>query len=130
MSIPRRALIAITSAHAELFEGGGHTTGVFIGEALHPYNVFKAAGFEVDIVSEKGTWTEDWLSLQPGFLSSEEREQYDDKNSEFRKDMDASIKAADVVDKEVSCRRVRRFLPIADLACSTVSFSHLQDTRP
>lgn len=105
MSIPRRALIAITSAHAELFEGGGHTTGVFIGEALHPYNVFKAAGFEVDIVSEKGTWTEDWLSLQPGFLSSEEREQYDDKNSEFRKDMDASIKAADVVDKEVSCLR-------------------------
>jgi hypothetical protein len=75
MSIPRRALIAITSAHAELFEGGGHTTGVFIGEALHPYNVFKAAGFKVDIVSEKGTWTEDWLSLQPGFLSSEEREQ-------------------------------------------------------
>lgn len=51
MSIPRRALIAITSARAELFEGGGHTTGVFIGEALHPYNVFKAAGFEVDIAS-------------------------------------------------------------------------------
>jgi putative intracellular protease/amidase len=102
MSIPRRALIAITSAHAELFEGGGHTTGVFIGEALHPYNVFKAAGFEVDIVSEKGTWTEDWLSLQPGFLSTEEREQYDDKNSEFRKDMDSNIKAADLLDKEVS----------------------------
>jgi hypothetical protein len=102
MSIPRRALIAITSAHAELFEGGGHTTGVFIGEALHPYNVFKAAGFEIDIVSEKGTWTEDWLSLQPGFLSTEERQQYDDKSSEFRKDMDANIKAADVLDKEVS----------------------------
>lgn len=100
MALPRRALISITSAHAELFEGGGHTTGVFIGEALHPYNVFKAAGFEVDIASEKGVWTEDWLSLQPGFLTTEEREQYDNKNSEFRKDMDANIKAADVSDKE------------------------------
>ena len=130
MSIPRRALIAITSAHAELFEGGGHTTGVFISEALHPYNVFKAAGFEVDIVSEKGTWTEDWLSLQPGFLSSEEREQYDDKNSEFRKDMDSNIKAADVLDKEVSSRHARRILPVADLGSSTACSSRLQDMRP
>ena len=101
MALPRRALISITSAHAELFEGGGHTTGVFIGEALHPYNVFKAAGFEVDIVSEKGVWTEDWLSLQPGFLTTEEREQYDDKTSDFRKDIDANVKAADVLNKEV-----------------------------
>jgi hypothetical protein len=130
MSIPRRALIAITSAHAELFEGGGHTTGVFIGEALHPYNVFKAAGFEVDIVSEKGTWTEDWLSLQPGFLSTEERQQYDDKSSEFRKGMDANIKAGDVLDKEVSSQDPNCIFPMADLGCSTASFSPLQDTRP
>jgi len=101
MSPPRRALISITSAHADLFEGGGHTTGVFIGEALHPYNVFKAAGFEVDIASEKGTWTEDWLSLQPGFLTDDERKQYDDKKSGFRKLMDSNVKAADVVEKEV-----------------------------
>jgi putative intracellular protease/amidase len=101
MALPRRALISITSAHAELFEGGGHTTGVFIGEALHPYNVFKAAGFEVDIASEKGVWKEDWLSLQTGFLTTEEREQYDNRNSEFRKDMGANIKAADVLDREV-----------------------------
>jgi hypothetical protein len=105
MSLPRRALITLTSAHAELFEGGGHTTGVFIGEALHPYNVFKTAGFEVDIASEKGTWTEDWLSLQPGFMSTEEREQYDDKNSEFRREMDANVKAVDVLDRDVSSIR-------------------------
>src|SRR5262245_50175901 len=102
MTIPRRALIALTSAHAELFEGGGHTTGVFIGEALHPYNVFKEAGFEVDIASEKGTWTADWLSLQPGFLSEAERAQYDDVNSDFRKEMDANKKAADLDGSKVS----------------------------
>lgn len=97
----RRALIAITSAHASLFEGGGHQTGVFIGEALHPYNVFKAAGFEVDVASEEGTWTEDWLSLQPGFLSDEERRQYDDKNSDFRREMDKNLRAEGLVEGEV-----------------------------
>lgn len=96
MTPPRRALIAVTSAHAELFEGGGHTTGVFISEALHPWNVLKAAGFEVDIASEKGTWTADWLSLQPGFLTEAERKQYDDPSSEFRKEIDANKKAADL----------------------------------
>ncbi|KAF2027444.1 class I glutamine amidotransferase-like protein [Setomelanomma holmii] len=85
MSPPRRAL------------GGGHPTGVFIGEALHPYNVFKAAGFEVDIASENGVWYEDWLSLQPGFLSDEERKQHDDKGSESRRGMDSRIKAGDLV---------------------------------
>jgi putative intracellular protease/amidase len=102
MSLSRRVLIAITSAQAELFEGGGHTTGVFIGEALHPYNVFKDAGFQVDIASEKGTWTADWLSLQEGFLTDEERKQYDDKSSEYRKDMDANLKAENLLDKDVS----------------------------
>jgi hypothetical protein len=96
MSPPRRAIIAITSAKAELFEGGGHTTGVFIGEALHPFNVLTAAGFEVDLASEKGEYTEDWLSLQPGFLTEEERKQYDDKSSAFRRKLDSGLKASDV----------------------------------
>jgi putative intracellular protease/amidase len=101
MSPPRRALIAITSAHASLFEGGGHQTGVFISEALHPYNILRAAGFEVDVASEKGMWTEDWLSLQPGFLSDEERKQYDDRSSDFRSVMDHNVKAGDLLEKEV-----------------------------
>lgn len=101
MSPPRRALIAITSAHASLFEGGGHQTGVFISEALHPYNVLKSAGSEVDIASEKGTWTEDWLSLQPEFLSDEERKQNDDRNSDFRREKGRNVKARDVLDREV-----------------------------
>jgi len=131
MPIPRRALIAITSARAELFEGGGHTTGVFIGEALHPYNVFKAAGFEVDIASEKGIWTEDWLSLQPGFLSSGEREQYDDKSSDFRRDMDANVKAADVLNKEVSIRQLHAIPPShTDFGISTASFLRPRVTQP
>lgn len=86
MPLPRRAIISITSATAPLHEG--HATGLFISEALHPYNVFKSAGFEVDLVSEKGTYVADWLSLQPDFLSGEDKAQYEDLNGEFRKKLD------------------------------------------
>lgn len=115
MSLPRRALIAITSAQAGLMPGEdgkpAHMTGVFIGEALHPYNVFRAAGFEVDIASETGTWAEDWLSLQPGFLSDEERRQYDDKTSEFRKKLDNALKASKV-DRSKVCENQRKQVSI------------------
>jgi D-lactate dehydratase len=50
---PRRAIIAVTSAHAPLY-ADGKETGLFVTEALHPFNVFRKAGFEVDLVSETG----------------------------------------------------------------------------
>src|ERR1700761_4915792 len=89
MTPPRRALISITSATAPLHEG--HPTGVFIVEALHPFKVFTAAGFEVDIASEKGTYTPDWLSLQDNFLTPEDRKQYEDTDGEFRKKLDSGL---------------------------------------
>ncbi|KAH8879313.1 class I glutamine amidotransferase-like protein [Thozetella sp. PMI_491] len=95
MSPPRRALIAVTSAHAPLFEGK-HTTGLFIGEALHPYLALTEAGFEVDLSSETGTYVADWLSLQPDFLHGKELEIWNDTNSEFRKKLDNMTKAADL----------------------------------
>ncbi|KAK3717805.1 plasma membrane heat shock protein [Vermiconidia calcicola] len=71
MSPPRRAIIFITPASAPLH--GDHLTGVFISEALHPFNVFKAAGFE------------------PDFLPDEERKQYEDTDGEFRKKLDSGL---------------------------------------
>lgn len=50
---PRRAMIAVTSAHAPLYPNDKET-GLFVTEALHPFNVFRKAGFEVDLVSETG----------------------------------------------------------------------------
>lgn len=129
MSLPRRALIAITSANASLFEGNDHITGVFIGEALHPYNVLKAAGFDVDIASETGTWTQDWLSLQPGFLSDEERAQYDDKQSEFRSEMEKCRKAEDLAGIEVR-PGFSGLGMVLTLCPSTESSSRAQDTPP
>lgn len=95
MSPPRRALISITSAHAKLFQGT-ETTGLFISEALHPYNVLTAAGFEVDLASETGSYTADWLSQQPDFLNGADLTTWNDTNSDFRKKLDNMPKAADV----------------------------------
>ena len=100
MSPRRRAIISITPASAPLH--GDHLTGVFISEALRPFNVSKAAGFKVDIVSEKGTWTPDWLSIQPDFLPDEERKQYEDTDGEFRKKSDSGL-TRDKVDASEVC---------------------------
>ncbi|KAK9490513.1 class I glutamine amidotransferase-like protein [Lipomyces doorenjongii] len=80
MTPPRRALIGITSAHATLFQGK-ETTGLFISEALHPYKIFTAADFEVDLTSETGTYTPDWLSQQTDFLNGEDLATWQDTNS-------------------------------------------------
>lgn len=95
MSLPRRALIAVTSAHATLFEGK-ETTGLFISEALHPFQVLRAAGFEVDLASETGRYTADWLSQQPDFLSGADLATWKDAGSEFRQKLDNMPKAADL----------------------------------
>lgn len=95
MSPARKALISITSASATLFQGK-ETTGLFISEALHPYNVLTAAGFEVDLASETGSYTADWLSQQPDFLNGKDLETWNDLNSDFRKKLDNMPKAADV----------------------------------
>lgn len=91
-NLPKRALIAVTSAHAPLYKDGKET-GLFITEALHPYNVFRKAGFAVDLVSENGKWSPDWLSTQPEYLKPEEKKEYEGP-SEFSKAL-KEIKSAD-----------------------------------
>ncbi|ETI27143.1 hypothetical protein G647_09825 [Cladophialophora carrionii CBS 160.54] len=98
MPLPHRAIIAVTSATAPLHDG--KPTGMFISEALHPYQVFKAHGFEVDLVSEKGTYVPDWLSLQESFLSGEDRKEWEDTSSEFRKKLDNMPNVHDVDGKK------------------------------
>jgi putative intracellular protease/amidase len=108
MSPPRRAVITITSATAPLHDG--NPTGLFISEALHPYQEFTKAGIEVDLVSEKGTYVPDWLSLQPSFLAGEDKEQYEDVSGEFRRKLDNMPDVTTIDGKKVGkvsdCRRV------------------------
>jgi len=95
MSPTRRALIAVPSAESKLY-GGKETTGLFVTEALHPFNVLTAAGFEVDFASETGKYTADTTSLSSTFLGGEDLDTWNDTNSAFRKKLDNMPKASDV----------------------------------
>ncbi|KAF9892247.1 hypothetical protein FE257_002024 [Aspergillus nanangensis] len=95
MAPVRRAVIAITSAHAPLYPGG-EETGLFITEALHPFEVFRKAGFEVDLVSETGTYQPDWLSEQKDWLNDRDRAVWEDHSGEFRSKLDNLLKATDI----------------------------------
>lgn len=90
---PKRVLLAVTSAHAPLY-ADGQETGLFISEALHPFRVFRAAGFGVDLASESGRWSADWLSLTPAFLSAAERAEYEGP-SEFAAALQGVRRASD-----------------------------------
>ena len=103
MPLPRRVVLACTSAIAPLHEG--HNTGIWINEAQHPFNVFRKAGFEVDLVSETGKWGADWLSLQPDFLNGKDKETYEDKTSEFRSKLDSMLTPDEIDASKVSVKR-------------------------
>lgn len=104
--MPKRALIAVTSAHAPLYKDDKET-GLFITEALHPYNVFKESGLEVDFVSETGTYQPDWLSQQDDWLKGEDKEAWEGKKGEFRKKLDGLAKGGDVDPDQVSLIHMR-----------------------
>ncbi|HJZ60159.1 MAG TPA: hypothetical protein VKE74_34775 [Gemmataceae bacterium] len=53
--LPRKALISISSFNGAIYPGG-HKTGLFFTEALHPFEVLTEAGFGVDLASETGSF--------------------------------------------------------------------------
>jgi hypothetical protein len=54
-TLPRKALISISSFHGAIYPNG-QKTGLFFTEALHPFEVLTGAGFEVDLASETGSY--------------------------------------------------------------------------
>jgi hypothetical protein len=81
-TLPRKAVIAISSYNGAIYPGG-HKTGLFFTEALHPFEVLVAAGFEVDLASETGTFGFDFNSLQPPSLSGSDKTVYNNPNHPF-----------------------------------------------
>jgi putative intracellular protease/amidase len=71
-------------------------TGLFVSEALHPFNVFRKSGFEVDFASETGTYKPDWLSLREDYLQGDDAKTWEDRSSEFRSRLDHLHKPCDV----------------------------------
>ncbi|SCU77206.1 LAFA_0G24674g1_1 [Lachancea sp. 'fantastica'] len=95
MALPKKALIAVTSYNG-VFYADGSKTGVFVVEALHPFQTYKSKGFEVEFVSETGTFGWDEHSLAPDFLNGDDKKAFDDKNSDFNKHLQNIKKASEV----------------------------------
>src|SRR5262252_10325880 len=91
--LPRKVLIAISSFNGAIYPGG-HKTGLFLTEALHPYEVLVAAGFEVDLASETGTFGFDFNSLQPPFLSGSDKAIYKTADHPFMVKLTSQLKKA------------------------------------
>ncbi len=95
-SLPRKAIIAVTS-YNEVFYADGKRTGLFFTEALHPFNVLTKAGFEVDLTSETGRFGYDEHSLSKEFVTPEDEAAYNDPSHPFMIKLNSQLlKAADV----------------------------------
>src|SRR5215469_6862736 len=92
-TLQRKALIAISSFNGAIYPGG-HKTGLFFTEALHPFEVLAAAGFEVDLASETGTFGLDFNSLQPPFLSGGDKAVYNNPDHPFMVKLNSQLKKA------------------------------------
>lgn len=100
MSLPRKAIIAVTS-YNEPFYADGKKTGLFYTEALHPYLALVKAGFEVDLASETGTYGMDEHSTEKQFLSDEDEKIYNDPQHPFNVALNKKLhKAADLDPKQ------------------------------
>lgn len=90
-----KVLLALTSYYDTFYDDGAKT-GLFITEAVHPFQYFRSQGIEVDIVSETGTFGYDEHSLLPDFLQGEDLKIYEDPKSEYNLAIKAIKKASDV----------------------------------
>src|SRR5262249_60945838 len=97
-TLPRKAIIAVSSFNGAIYPGG-QKTGLFLTEALHPFEVLVAAGFEVDLASETGTFGFDFNSLTPPFLSGSDQAVYKNPNHPFMVKLKSQLKKASALKK-------------------------------
>jgi D-lactate dehydratase len=98
-NLPRNALISISSFNGAIYPDN-HKTGLFFTEALHPFEVLKAAGFEVDLASETGTFGLDDVSLTPPFLSGSNKAILNNPEHPFMVMLNSQLKKASDLKKE------------------------------
>lgn len=98
-SLPRKALISISSFNGAIYRGG-RKTGLFYTEALHPFEVLTEAGFEVDLASETGTFGMDAVSVTEPFLSGSDHAVLDNPKHPFNLKLNSQLKKAGDLKKE------------------------------
>lgn len=90
--------MAVTSATPEFYPDG-KKTGLHWSEALHPYNVFTEAGFEVDVVAEKPShFGYDERSISEAALDPESKEAWAKPSQGLRRKLDSELLDAATVD--------------------------------
>lgn len=94
-----KVLLALTSANP-VFYNDGKKTGVFVVEALHPFEVYRKKGFEVQFSSETGTFGYDEHSTGEDFLNGEDRAVFEDPNSDYNVTLKNIKKASDLDAKD------------------------------
>ncbi|EMG47160.1 GLX3 Glyoxalase 3 [Candida maltosa Xu316] len=90
-----KVLLAVTSANP-VFYADGKRTGIFVVEALHPFEVFRKKGYEVQFASETGTYGYDEHSTGDDFLNGEDRKIWEDPKSEYNVALKNIKKASDL----------------------------------
>src|ERR1700733_8293492 len=98
-TLPRKALISISSYYGVIYPDGTKT-GLFYTEALHPFEVFTQAGFEVDLASETGTFGLDDLSLTDRFLAGDDKAVFENPERPFNVKLNSQLKKATDVDTD------------------------------
>lgn len=79
-----KVLIAVTS-YNDTFYSDGTKTGIFVIEALHPFNTYREKGFDVDFISENGKFGWDEHSIVHDFLNGQDKIDFENKDSDFHK---------------------------------------------
>jgi D-lactate dehydratase len=92
-SLPRKALISISSYYGVIYPDGTKT-GLFFTEALHPFEVLTQAGFEVDLATETGTYGLDDLSLTDRFLAGDDKAVFENPQHPFNVKLNSQLKKA------------------------------------
>jgi putative intracellular protease/amidase len=98
-TLPRKALISISSYHGVIYPDGTKT-GLFYTEALHPFEVLTQAGFDVDLATETGTYGLDDLSLTDQFLAGDDKAVFENPDHPFNVKLNTELKKASDLDGE------------------------------
>src|SRR5215469_4800310 len=98
-NLPRKAIISISSFNGAIFPGN-LKTGLFFTEALHPFEVFTSAEFEVDLASETGTFGFDEVSLTDPLLSGSDKAVFNNPKHPFMVKLKSQLKKAVDLKKE------------------------------
>src|SRR5215471_3574047 len=97
-NLPRKALISISSFNGAIYPNN-HKTGLFFTEALHPFEVLTAAGFEVDLASETGAFGFDDVSLTDPFLAGSDKAIFNNPKHPFMVKLKSELKKASELKK-------------------------------